>query len=102
VTDLAPFDPGVDRIVLADGGATFRASIEDVRLPRNVSAGCNFLKLGAYAHQLRGTTEDLDPVVVAREPDGSWRIVDGRHRFLAAVIAGRPDVLCIQASEEAA
>lgn len=80
----------------------FRVPVEHIRLPRNVVAGCNFLKLAAYTHQLRATTEDLEPVAVTSEPDGSWRIDDGRHRFLAAVIAGRPDVLCVQASEEAA
>ena len=80
----------------------FRVPIEHVRLPRNVAAGCNFLKIGAYAHLLRGTTEDLEPVVVAFEAKESWRLVDGRHRYLAAVIAGRPDVLCVQAAEEAA
>ena len=84
-----------------DPKQAFRIPVENVRLPRNVPAGCNFLKLGHYAYDLRATNEDVEPVLVAAEPDGSWRIVDGRHRFLGAYIAGRPDVLCVEAKESA-
>lgn len=82
---------------MPDLAAPFRARIEDVRLPANVPAGCNYLVLGSLAYMLRATTEDPEPVEVELEADGSWRVCDGRHRYLAAVIAGRPDVLCVQA-----
>lgn len=55
----------------------------------------NYLKLGHYAYHLRATTEDLDPIEVEPVGDGSFRITDGRHRALAALIAGRPHVLAV-------
>jgi hypothetical protein len=75
--------------------APFRVRVEHLRLPANVSAGMNFLRLAALAYRLRGTTDEVEgPIHVRQEDDGGYRVVDGRHRFLAAVIAGRPDVLC--------
>jgi hypothetical protein len=57
----------------------------------------NAMKLLAYAHELRSSTVPHvgGPVVVTREPDGSFRVHDGRHRALAAMIAGRADVECV-------
>jgi hypothetical protein len=75
----------------------FRVRVEDLRLGPNVPAGMNPLVLMSLAYRLRSTTEDPPPVKVTPEPDGSWRIHDGRHRALGAVIAGRPDVLCEEA-----
>lgn len=72
---------------------TFRIPIEDIRLPHNVTGGINFLLLASLAHLLRATTNDPTPVTVQSLPDTTYRISDGRTRFLAAVIAGRPDVL---------
>jgi hypothetical protein len=56
----------------------------------------NALKLMHYAYQLRaGTEEPIDgPPQVTAERDGTWRIHDGRHRAIAHIIAGRPDILC--------
>lgn len=73
----------------------FRVPVEDVRLPRNVVAGCNVLVLASLVHTLRATTEDVPPIEVTPEPDGTWRVADGRHRFLATYIAGRPEALCV-------
>lgn len=72
--------------------AVERVRIEHLRLPPNVPAGMNYLKLGHYAYRLRATNEDLAPITVAPVGDGSFRITDGRHRAIAALIAGRPDV----------
>ena len=72
---------------------TFRVPIEDVRLPRNVAAGVNFLVLASLAHLLRATTEDPPPILVQPLENATYRVSDGRTRFLAAVVAGRPDVL---------
>lgn len=76
----------------------FRARIEELRLGPNVPAGCNLLVLASLAHMLRGTNEDPPPIAVTAEPDGTWRIADGRHRVLAAIVAGRPDVLAVEAT----
>jgi hypothetical protein len=66
--------------------------IEDLRLPPNVPAGMNYLLLGFFAYQLRATNKSLEPILVERVGDGSFRITDGRHRAIAALIAGRPSV----------
>ncbi len=79
---------------------TFRVPVEDIRLPRNVVAGCNVLVLCSLVYMLRATTDDPPPIEVVHEPCGAaWRICDGRHRYLAAYIAGRPDVLCLERDE---
>jgi hypothetical protein len=69
-----------------------RVRVEQVLLPPAVSAGMNPYVLMSLAYLLRSTTEDPPPIHVTREGD-YYRIHDGRHRFVAAVLAGRPDVL---------
>ena len=66
--------------------------LDALRFPAPVAAGMNFTLLGSLAHLMRSSNEDPPPVVVQKEP-GGWRIVDGRHRAVAAMIAGRKDVL---------
>ena len=66
--------------------------LEDLRFGPNPPAGMNPLVLMAMTYRMRSTTEDLEPIVVTRDGDG-WRIHDGRHRAVSALIAGRPDVL---------
>lgn len=67
------------------------AKIEWVLLPANVTAGANPLVLMSLAYAMRTTTWEPEPIEVRRE--GQFlRIVDGRHRFMAAVIAGRSSV----------
>jgi hypothetical protein len=55
----------------------------------------NYLLLGHFAYTLRATNKDLDPITVQAVGDGSYRITDGRHRAIAALIAGRPHVLAV-------
>jgi hypothetical protein len=74
----------------------FRVRIEDLRLGPNPPAGMNPLQVMAHAHHLRASTEDLEPVQVTDCGDGTYRIHDGRHRAIAALIAGRPDILARQ------
>lgn len=75
---------------------TFRVRIENLRFGANVPAGMNPYVTMSLAYELRSTTNDPDPVEVTVCPDGTWRIVDGRHRAVAAMMAGRPDVLAVQ------
>lgn len=74
---------------------TFRVRVEDLRLGPNPPAGMNPFVLMSLAYQMRASTADPEPVQVTRDGDG-WRVHDGRHRVLAAVIAGRPDVLSVR------
>lgn len=71
-----------------------RVPVSRILLPENVVAGCNYLVIASFTYMLRSTREDPDPVLVRPVGDGLFRVSDGRHRFLAAVIAGRNDVLC--------
>jgi hypothetical protein len=73
---------------------TFRVRLEDLMLPANVPAGMNVLVLMSLAYKMRGTSDDAEPIQVFRTKSGPYRIYDGRHRAVAALIAGRPDVLC--------
>lgn len=75
---------------------TIRVRIEDLRIAPNMPAGMDYATIGGLLKRLRATTDDWDPIVVRREPDGTYRVCDGRHRFFASVIAGRPDILAVE------
>jgi len=69
-------------------------ALERLILPRPVTAGMNPLKLMAMAYEFRATTEDREPIhVTCVDGTDLYRITDGRHRFVASLIAGRPAVL---------
>jgi ParB-like chromosome segregation protein Spo0J len=72
---------------------TFRVRLEKLRVGPNVPAGCNPLVVMSLVYAMRASNEDPPPVHVAGDGDG-YRVVDGRHRFIAAIIAGRSDLLC--------
>lgn len=74
---------------------SFRVPVEDLRLKPNIPAGMDLAVVAAMIPRLRKTAQDWEPIVVQREADG-FRVLDGRHRFFAAVIAGRPDVLAVE------
>lgn len=74
---------------------TFRVPIDRLRFKHPVAAGMNpFTLLGMVPH-LRNSHGDHEPIVVSPPcPSCGDRIVlDGRHRWIASVIAGRVDVL---------
>lgn len=54
----------------------------------------NPLVLMSLAHLYRGSNEDVEPIRVSREGH-HYRIVDGRHRAIASLIAGRRRVLAV-------
>jgi hypothetical protein len=53
----------------------------------------DFGVIGGLLKKLRTTSEDWEPIIVQAVDDGTFIVKDGRHRFFANVIAGRPDVL---------
>lgn len=59
----------------------------------------NPLVLMSLAYHMKAGTEDPEPIVVTKELEAAWRIHDGRHRAIAAMIAGRPDVLAVERTE---
>ena len=72
----------------------FRAPIKDIKLRKPVPCGMDIYTLASLVPLMRTTTEDHEPVLVRDEGD-SWRLMDGRHRFFAAVIGGRTDILAV-------
>lgn len=77
----------------------FRVRVEHLRLKPNVPAGMDLGVVGGLCKRMRTTAEDWAPALVRSLPDGCWEIQDGRHRFFAAVISGRPDLLCVAEPE---
>lgn len=63
-------------------------------LKDNVPAGANILVIASLVLMYRSSTEDAPPVEVRDLGNGFWRVLDGRHRFMSSVIAGRHDILC--------
>ena len=66
--------------------------LDRLLFPEPVSAGMNPLELMAMALRYRATNEHRKPITVTRE-GRYYRIADGRHRAVAAMIAGRKTVL---------
>ena len=76
-------------------GEPFRIPLELLRLKPPVTAGLNPYNLLGMVPLLRNTTLDHDPILVDAEcrSCGSFRVQDGRHRFVASVMAGRHDIM---------
>lgn len=74
---------------------TFRVPIENLRFKVAITAGMSPYTLLGLVPLLRKTSQDHDPIEVT-PPCGSCgvrTVLDGRHRWVASVLAGRPDVL---------
>lgn len=78
------------------GGLPFHVPITRLHFKPNVPAGMDPCVLLGLVPRMRRTTEDYEPIRVERSScctDGCWTVHDGRHRWVAAVIAGRQTVL---------
>jgi hypothetical protein len=42
--------------------------------------------------------EDMEPIILQAAPHGMFRIINGHHRFVAGIIAGRPRLLAVVVS----
>jgi hypothetical protein len=74
---------------------SFRWPVDRLRFKDPIPAGMNPYVLRGLVPLLRGSNEDHDAISVG-EPCpacGTADVLDGRHRWIASVIAGRPDVL---------
>lgn len=72
-----------------------RVPLDRLLLLPNIPAGANYLVVASLALTYRSSSEDAPPALIRETGDGLYRILDGRHRFLASVIAGRSDLLCV-------
>jgi hypothetical protein len=71
----------------------FQLPVHEIRPPEPIPAGMSVLVICAVAEKLRNSHEPITPVEVRRAGDG-WLLVEGRHRWLAHWIAGRPLIWC--------
>jgi hypothetical protein len=67
-----------------------------VLLPANVVEGLNFLWLGVLVHELKTDRYTRPDVIVRKLGQTSrgqiWTLSEGRHRFVAHLIAGRANI----------
>lgn len=72
-----------------------RVPIEKLRFKAPITAGLNPFVLLGMVPLLRNTSQDHPPILVSRPcPEcGTRGVLDGRHRWIASVTAGRSYVL---------
>lgn len=69
-----------------------RIPLHQLRLQPSMPYGMNLLVVAAIAHSLRMGYDITDPIQVEQLAPGDWLVREGRHRFMAAYIAGVPDL----------
>jgi hypothetical protein len=74
----------------------FQLPVHVIRPQEPVPAGMSVLVMCAVAATLRNTHDQVEPVQVRRDDVGEWHLVEGRHRWLAHWIAGRPLIWCVE------
>jgi hypothetical protein len=81
---------------------TVRVPIEKLRFKVPITAGMSPYVLLALVPLLRNTAEDHDPILISPPCTdcGISVVLDGRHRWIASVIAGRHDVLAVIEEEQ--
>ncbi len=80
----------------------FRVRLERLRVKPNIPAGMDPCVLLGMVPPLRGSHFDHDPILVRWDPATYiYTILDGRHRFVAALIAGRSDILAMEENADA-
>jgi hypothetical protein len=70
-----------------------RIPLDRLLLKPNIPAGASVLVISSLVLLYRNSGEDTEPILVREAGEGLYRILDGRHRFMASVIAGRTTVL---------
>lgn len=75
--------------------STIRVPVEKLRFKTPIAAGLNPFTLLGLVPALRNRNEDHAPILVSPPcPTCGDRVVlDGRHRWIASVMAGRADIL---------
>lgn len=75
-----------------------RVPIDRLRFKDPIPAGMNGYQLLGLVPLLKGSNEDYDPIEIDRPCPAcsTATVLDGRHRWIASVIAGRPDVLAVE------
>lgn len=81
---------------------TFRVPIDRLSFKDPITAGMDPFVLMALVPLLRKTAEDHAPIQVTPPcaTCATRTVLDGRHRWVASVLAGRADVLATEHLEE--
>jgi hypothetical protein len=68
--------------------------LDQLQTLKAVPAGMNPYVVMSLAYKFRSSNVDVAPIVVMRLAGGAgYRIIDGRHRFVASLMSGRGDIL---------
>jgi hypothetical protein len=83
---------------MSDPAGPFEVCPDELLFGRPVPAGMDFAVIGLWVCHQRKTSDPVDPPIeVYREPGTPfWRIRDGRHRVVAALIAGRDWITAVE------
>lgn len=74
----------------------FPVPLDHLLFPEPVAAGMSPYVVLGLVPLYRNSNEHTTPIEVAREPSGYFRIVDGRHRAVASMMAGRKYVMATE------
>lgn len=80
---------------MASEGAAVLLPLDALLFGPNVPAGMDWSVIGLWVCRLRKTAAPVDPpIIVTPVSEGPriWRVHDGRHRTMAAIIAGRTHI----------
>jgi hypothetical protein len=75
-------------------GEAFLLPVHEIRHKPVLPCGVNILVVCAIAATLRNSHEQVEPVLV--EQRGGWLLLDGRHRWVAHLVAGREQIRCVE------
>lgn len=75
-------------------GSVSHIPLEYLSVSKPVPAGMNPYVVMALTYKFRSSSEDVAPIQVVEQVAGrGYRIIDGRHRYVASLMAGRSTVL---------
>ena len=67
--------------------------LDRLLFPPNMPAGMDWAVVGLWVVKFRKTPQPCDPPILVRSAGaGLYRIVDGRHRTVAALLSGRTHI----------
>jgi hypothetical protein len=69
-----------------------RIPLHRLLFPDNMPAGLDLAVVGLWVCYFRKTAKPCEPPIEVVPEGFYWRIRDGRHRVMAAMIAGRFDI----------
>jgi hypothetical protein len=69
--------------------------LDRLLFPRAVPAGLDWAVLGIWTAYQRKRADPVDPPIVVRAEGDYFRITDGRHRVVGALLAGRDAIAAL-------